>query len=375
MRSKMSATRSSKRKRSIQKDTEAPDSRKAPRLAEDGICDECAKIDFKSVSRIDLRELREKPWGILLCDPARWSASAEAAACHVCRVFHTAVGGWQSRDWEIRAFSLLDQARYYMNEVQTEEIRDGSKQAADDQPHLSDLATEDQPFLALVPKGETPDTLIFTADVMYGEMGCVLPAEVADNKPRLIMPRCLKRYVDGNLIGRWLSHYSDNHQLSCSREWSTTAAKRLIDCTIPGVVVAPQSCKYIALSYVWGNQPQQTVTARASANGVLDLTELPRTVADAIELTRRINIRYLWVDRYCINQDDAAEKHDQIHGMDTIYHGSYLTIIAAAGDDDDRDLPGVRQPRRTDHFQATVRGQCCLSSSRSSKEYPSIQME
>lgn len=39
--------------------------------------------------------------------------------------------------------------------------------------------------------------------------------------------------------------------------------------------------------------------------------------------------RYLWVDRYCIDQDDVAEKKEQIAQMDRIYRGAELTIIAA----------------------------------------------
>jgi len=45
--------------------------------------------------------------------------------------------------------------------------------------------------------------------------------------------------------------------------------------------------------------------------------------------------------RYCIQEDDALDKHVQIRNMDTIYANAFWTIVAAAGDNSDYGLPGV----------------------------------
>jgi hypothetical protein len=45
--------------------------------------------------------------------------------------------------------------------------------------------------------------------------------------------------------------------------------------------------------------------------------------------------------RYCIQQDDAHDKHIQIRNMDIIYANAFLTIVAATGDSSDYGLPGV----------------------------------
>jgi hypothetical protein len=68
-------------------------------------------------------------------------------------------------------------------------------------------------------------------------------------------------------------------------------------------------------------------------------------VEDAFSVCKEIGIEYLWVDRYCIPQDPNVARH-QVANMDSVYAGSALTIIAAAGDDPHYGLPGVREKLR-----------------------------
>lgn len=77
-------------------------------------------------------------------------------------------------------------------------------------------------------------------------------------------------------------------------------------------------------------------------------------VQDAIIATQRLGWRYLWVDRYCIDQDDDEDKHDQIRAMDRIYACAVVTLVAAAGSDADFGLPGVQDtPRKKQPFTTT----------------------
>ncbi|KAF2994350.1 hypothetical protein E8E13_000635 [Curvularia kusanoi] len=75
---------------------------------------------------------------------------------------------------------------------------------------------------------------------------------------------------------------------------------------------------------------------------------VPRVVHDAVVVTRELGFRYLWIDRYCINQQDADTKHQQIRQMWSIYASAYITLIAAAGNGPNHGLPGVSLPRRQD---------------------------
>lgn len=70
---------------------------------------------------------------------------------------------------------------------------------------------------------------------------------------------------------------------------------------------------------------------------------MPLTVNDAIQATREMGIRYLWVDALCIVQDDeGGEKLPHIKQMNRIYETAELVIVAMSGRDANAGLPGVR---------------------------------
>jgi hypothetical protein len=75
---------------------------------------------------------------------------------------------------------------------------------------------------------------------------------------------------------------------------------------------------------------------------IRDIQNAPQTILDAIEATNRLGFGYLWVDRYCINEN---EKHDVIQRMGDIYRNSSVTLVAVAGDGPEYGLPGVRLGR------------------------------
>ncbi|KAI7779952.1 hypothetical protein LA080_000165 [Diaporthe eres] len=121
---------------------------------------------------------------------------------------------------------------------------------------------------------------------------------------------------------------------------------RLIDCRTRTIVSAPEGdVSYAALSYVWG-------TSEIVEDDRDELPDrLPKTISDTILVTRKLKIRYLWIDRYCIRQkpqtkEEENEQHGQIARMHHIYGGSSMTIIAAAGHGPDHGLPGVSTRRR-----------------------------
>ncbi|KAH3972182.1 hypothetical protein HBI18_113720 [Parastagonospora nodorum] len=107
---------------------------------------------------------------------------------------------------------------------------------------------------------------------------------------------------------------------------------------------------YVCLSYVWGN----SCVAEHHSKKVPAV--LPKTIEDAMYVTLQLGISYLWVDRYCIDQKNAAEKHRLITNMDAVYRGATLTIIAAAGDGPDHGLPGINgTPRRQRYYSHVVK--------------------
>jgi len=78
---------------------------------------------------------------------------------------------------------------------------------------------------------------------------------------------------------------------------------------------------YVALSYCWGGpQPVTTTTSNLeSMKFGLELLSLPQTIQDAIEVTRKLGFRFLWVDALCIIQDSVTHKEKEIQKMGNIY--------------------------------------------------------
>jgi hypothetical protein len=88
---------------------------------------------------------------------------------------------------------------------------------------------------------------------------------------------------------------------------------------------------YIALSYCWGSdQPLKTTHALLSS-WMTDIPwdKLPATLKDAIIVCTKFSIRYLWVDAFCIVQDDPDEMAVEIAQMPRIYQNSTLTVAVA----------------------------------------------
>lgn len=88
---------------------------------------------------------------------------------------------------------------------------------------------------------------------------------------------------------------------------------------------------YAALSYCWGGPQQQMLLQQKliSYYERMKESELPQIVRDTISMARSLDIRYLWVDAYCIVQDDHQDKAQEIGRMHSIFENSSLTIVAA----------------------------------------------
>jgi hypothetical protein len=88
---------------------------------------------------------------------------------------------------------------------------------------------------------------------------------------------------------------------------------------------------YVALSYCWGTSGQLTTTTHNTAahRRGIPLDDLPLTQRQAAAATRKLGMRYLWVDALCIVQDDKADWGREAPQMGFIYHNAFLTIAAA----------------------------------------------
>jgi hypothetical protein len=136
-----------------------------------------------------------------------------------------------------------------------------------------------------------------------------------------------------------LKHCQENHA-SCSRhEGPPKLPKRVIDVGLPGMNASPalrisapyERGFYIALSYCWGGPQEITTTVATLESHTSSLpANLPRTIQDAIDVTRSLGFQYLWIDALCIIQDQESDKAHEIRDMGLIFKNSTLTIAAAS---------------------------------------------
>ncbi|KAK1625324.1 heterokaryon incompatibility protein-domain-containing protein [Colletotrichum phormii] len=88
---------------------------------------------------------------------------------------------------------------------------------------------------------------------------------------------------------------------------------------------------YVALSYCWGlEQTAKTTTVNlARHERGIEVRGLPKTIQDAIYVTRRLGIRLLWVDSLCMVQNDPVLLAKEVGDMAHYYANSMITISAA----------------------------------------------
>ncbi|KAK0670222.1 putative heterokaryon incompatibility protein [Cercophora samala] len=88
--------------------------------------------------------------------------------------------------------------------------------------------------------------------------------------------------------------------------------------------------RYIALSHRWGQAQPLTTTKKTIGDWkqTIPVKDVPLAFRDAITVTRRLGIRYLWIDSLCIIQDDHQDWAEQAPEMCSIYSNALITISA-----------------------------------------------
>ena len=91
---------------------------------------------------------------------------------------------------------------------------------------------------------------------------------------------------------------------------------------------------YVALSHCWCNHEAASKTITTTLATLerriesIPLHDLPQTFQDAITITRRLGIQYLWIDSLCIIQDSHYDWEAEAANMGRIYQGSIFTLSA-----------------------------------------------
>jgi hypothetical protein len=97
----------------------------------------------------------------------------------------------------------------------------------------------------------------------------------------------------------------------------------------------PSNPNYATLSYCWGTK--QNVCLRrdtlASFTTAIPVAKLPKTLTDALAITKALALSYVWIDALCIIQDDHNDWLTESAKMRSIYGGSRINIAARSSRD------------------------------------------
>ena len=149
--------------------------------------------------------------------------------------------------------------------------------------------------------------------------------------------------INWDIVRAWLQVDTTQTTTSSSDRSGQIQNLIVIDCKTWMLAPIDKETDCITLSYVW----DRVVSTDQERPVNRFLTQLPPTIEDSLQVCLELGYRYLWVDRYCIPQDDLEEQRRPIHLMDVIYASSALTIVACAGHDPQHGLPGVTKERES----------------------------
>ena len=202
---------------------------------------------------------------------------------------------------------------------------------------LSDWSPEvdGMPYLTavqLMPRGAVRNLATFDVFVEPGRaprgLETLLARAVQNDPASEASLEVAKEWVQDCLTG----HQKCSHMLSRKRPLPT----RVIDVGDllhnPRLIVTDGrlGC-WVALSYCWGGPSKFVLNRETSDNlfgGNLPLDTFPKTLRDAITITRALGVQFLWIDALCIVQDSAEDWAIEAALMKNVYGGATITIAA-----------------------------------------------
>lgn len=151
---------------------------------------------------------------------------------------------------------------------------------------------------------------------------------------------------------QWLHDCSHHHVICREAETKRPAylPTRLIDIHTPVRLVygheLDQNARYITLSHCWGKYPLNCLTnaSLTEFRQSIPLAKLSQSFQDAVHYTRKLGLRYLWIDSLCIIQDSINDWQHESLDMQLVYSNSWCTIAATAFSDGQQGFFATRDP-------------------------------
>ncbi|KAG8167645.1 hypothetical protein KVR01_003334 [Diaporthe batatas] len=114
----------------------------------------------------------------------------------------------------------------------------------------------------------------------------------------------------------------------------------------------PTTTPYVSLSHCWGKCVLFTLTQNNldDLRREIPISQLPKTFQDAIDVTFKLGINYLWIDSLCIIQDSKEDWTHEAKRMGDVYLHGEFNISATAYEDGSEGLFGERTALPLVHF-------------------------
>lgn len=150
-------------------------------------------------------------------------------------------------------------------------------------------------------------------------------------------------------MSTWLHACQTEHR-NCVHRQTNFVPTRLLDVKARGIgadvqLIVTRSLfsdkvtgpTYLTLSHCWGPKHLHSVTTeRANLKNRMKripFEDLSQTFQDAVQITRDLGQRYLWIDSLCIIQDDGDDWAKEAALMAEVYGNSLCTLAALSSED------------------------------------------
>ncbi|KAF7531117.1 hypothetical protein G7054_g9175 [Neopestalotiopsis clavispora] len=180
-----------------------------------------------------------------------------------------------------------------------------------------------------------------------------LPSHVSIGFPQLPEPGSEGETL---LLQQWVRNCDENHACMPSKDLPYMPT-RVIDVLADSkdklrLVETSNKMKgrYIAVSHCWGNIPDSKKFRLLKENldtlkENIDYAQLPQTFQDVVDVSRQLEVQYLWLDSICIIQNDTKDWASESTKMESVYSSSYVTIAASSAASSLVGLPKQRPER------------------------------
>lgn len=327
----------------------------------DELCVACARVDlfslftgpryypgdgFEFQVRVDLGTLQEVKTNV---------------RCPLCRLIkHDLYGQDRSHPWAYSGDECdPTKVRCSLRPIRVDYYEDTRYQNAETKAML---ATRLEVRLSGMPDCSKEESDLIKSHARGPGIQLLSPESVDPARPLLNGFRATTVHNSLALLSKWIKTCHEHHKESCQPEQTATShfesrpdRIRVIDVRERKLADHdPTTITYATLSYVWGQDREEYAKLAdqlrfeqdgAGKGSVFLPPAAPKVIEDALFVCKTVSVPYLWVDLYCIHQNDPVRKSVEINAMGYIYYHSHITLVAGLTTErDDLEIERNRHP-------------------------------